>query len=89
MSVKVIAGQVGGVKGPISQPATDPTYLDVGLNAGAQYIHELPDEHAAFMYVYEGSVRVGEGSNAAVVRTGELAVLGQGALVRLAGDAQG
>src|SRR5882724_3393187 len=35
VSVKVIAGEVGAVKGPISQPATDPTYLDVALNAGA------------------------------------------------------
>ena len=51
--------EVGAVKGPICQPATDPTYLDVALDAGAQYVHELPQQHAAFMYVYEGSVRVG------------------------------
>src|SRR5690606_29606458 len=37
--VKVIAGQVGGVTGPISQPATDPTYLDVRLGAGAAFAH--------------------------------------------------
>src|SRR3977135_3912759 len=30
--VKVIAGQVGPVTGPISQPATDPTYLDIALD---------------------------------------------------------
>jgi redox-sensitive bicupin YhaK (pirin superfamily) len=88
VSIKVIAGQVGTVKGPISQPATDPTYLDVALNAGAEYVHALPDQHAAFMYVYEGSVRVGDGAKATSVKTGELVVLGEGATVRLVGESQ-
>jgi len=86
VSVKVIAGEVGAVKGPISQPATDPTYLDVALQAGARYVHELPGQHAAFMYVYEGSVRVAEGARDSVVKAGELAVLSEGTQVRLAGD---
>jgi redox-sensitive bicupin YhaK (pirin superfamily) len=86
VSVKVIAGEVGAVKGPISQPATDPTYLDVALQAGALYVHELPRQHAAFMYVYEGSVRVGAGAAESVVKAGELAVLSEGTEVRLAGD---
>src|SRR3569832_1789528 len=56
--VKVIAGQVGPVKGPIEQPATDPTYLDVGLSAGNAYTHEHPAQHAAFLYVFEGAVQI-------------------------------
>jgi redox-sensitive bicupin YhaK (pirin superfamily) len=86
VSAKVIAGNVGAVKGPISQPATDPTYLDVALQAGAQYVHELPGQHAAFIYVYEGSVRVAAGSKQSIVKTGELAVLSEGTEVGLAGD---
>jgi redox-sensitive bicupin YhaK (pirin superfamily) len=86
VSVKVIAGEVGAVKGPISQPATDPTYLDVALDTGAKYVHELPRQHAAFMYVYEGSVRVVEGAKESVVESGELAVLSEGTEVRLVGD---
>ena len=89
VSVKVIAGQVGAVEGPISQPATDPTYLDVALTAGARFVHELPALHAAFMYVFEGSVRVGEGSGASVVKAGELAVLGTGTSVHFAGESKG
>jgi quercetin 2,3-dioxygenase len=82
VSVKVIAGQVGPVKGPIEQPATDPTYLDVGLSPGAEYSHTLPEQHAAFMYVFEGAVRVGE----TVVNAGQMAVLGDGAETRLTGE---
>jgi redox-sensitive bicupin YhaK (pirin superfamily) len=85
VSVKVIAGQVNGIVGPISQPATDPTYLDLALNAGAQYVHVLPDQHAAFLYVFEGAVRVGS----SVVKAGHLAVLGEGAEVHMIGEAQG
>ncbi len=89
VSVKVIAGRVGSVAGPISQPATDPTYLDVALNAGAQFVHELPVQHAAFMYVFEGAVRVADGAGSTVVKAGELAVLGEGAEVRLTGESTG
>jgi redox-sensitive bicupin YhaK (pirin superfamily) len=88
VAVKVIAGRVGSVDGPISQPATDPTYLDVGLDAGARYVHELPGAHSAFMYVYEGSVRVGNGSKASVVHAGQLAVLSEGTGLELAGEAK-
>jgi quercetin 2,3-dioxygenase len=88
VGIKVIAGQVGSVKGPISQPATDPTYLDVALNGGAEYVHELPGQHAAFMYVYEGSVRVGDVARTSIVRAGELAVLGEGTAVRLVGESK-
>jgi redox-sensitive bicupin YhaK (pirin superfamily) len=87
VSVKVIAGRVGAVEGPVSQPATDPTYLDVALDSGSTYVHELPGQHSAFLFVYEGTARVGDGTRAASVKAGELAVLGEGTQVRLAGDA--
>jgi len=82
VSVKVIAGEVGAVKGPIEQPATDPTYLDVGLIAGTAYTHALPEQHAAFLYVFEGAVRIG--SNA--IKAGEMVVLSEGSEVHLSAD---
>jgi redox-sensitive bicupin YhaK (pirin superfamily) len=85
VSIKVIAGQVGAVRGPIAQPATDPTYLDVGLEAGTEYVHELPNAHAAFMYVYEGAMRAG----AKLVEAGQLAVLSEGTELKLVGEEKG
>jgi redox-sensitive bicupin YhaK (pirin superfamily) len=87
--VKVIAGRVQKIEGPISQPATDPTYLDIGLEAGARYVHELPHQHAAFIFVYEGAVRVGADANATVVRGGELGVLSEGSELSLEGIEDG
>ncbi len=83
--VKVIAGNVAGTQGPISQPATDPTYLDVEVSPGARFTHPLPEGHAAFLYVFEGSVRVGSESEASVVQTRQLAVLSQAGEVRIEG----
>ncbi|MDE2448969.1 MAG: pirin family protein [Gammaproteobacteria bacterium] len=83
--VKVIAGKVADVTGPIAQPATDPTYLDVALEPGATLTQPLAGGHAAFLYVYEGAVRVGAGESAATVASHELAVLTDGDSVQLEG----
>ena len=80
---RVIAGKVAGVAGPILQPATDPTYLDLALEPGAQFEQELPADYAAFLYVFEGEVAVGAESKP--VRTHELAVLSEGERIRLTG----
>ena len=87
--VKVIAGVVGSTAGPISQPATDPTYLDVEVAPGAVFTHRLPEGHAAFLYVFEGSVRVGGESASSVVKSQELAVLSEGPEVRVEGITAG
>jgi redox-sensitive bicupin YhaK (pirin superfamily) len=85
VAVKVIAGQVGEVVGPIQQPATEPTYLDVSLEPGATFEHVLPEEHAAFLYVFEGTLKAG----ASDVKTHELAVLGDGREIKLTGITAG
>jgi quercetin 2,3-dioxygenase len=81
--VKVIAGQVGPVTGPVVQPATDPTYLDVELDPQATFVHSLPQGHAAFVYVFEGEMAIGAGSRATALPQHSLAVLGDGVQVRM------
>jgi redox-sensitive bicupin YhaK (pirin superfamily) len=83
--VKVIAGQVGAVSGAIEQPATQPTYLDIRVEAGTRFEQALPPDHTAFAYVYEGSVAFGEPGVS--VSTQRLAVLGAGDTVRVQGMA--
>jgi redox-sensitive bicupin YhaK (pirin superfamily) len=87
VQVKVIAGRVAGIVGPILQPATDPTYLDLSLAPGAQFTQALPSDYAAFLYVFEGSLRVGDETR--VVGTHELAVLSEGEEIRLTGVTAG
>jgi quercetin 2,3-dioxygenase len=87
--VKVIAGSVAGTRGPILQPATDPTYLDLAVKPEAQFVHALPHDYAAFLYVFEGSVKVGAGAEGRVIQAQELAVLGEGEEVRVEGVTPG
>ncbi|HVH84971.1 MAG TPA: pirin family protein, partial [Steroidobacteraceae bacterium] len=89
VTAKVIAGKVAGVVGPIAQPATDPTYLDLAIAPEATFREPLPAEYAAFLYVYEGTISVGEGADAITVRTHELAVLDEGTEVQLTGVTAG
>ena len=83
VTVKVIAGAVGDVVGPIAQPATDPVYLDVALEAGKAWQYVLPEGHNAFAYVFEGAVTLGDGEDARALETKEMAVLGGGDLLQL------
>jgi len=89
VEVKVIAGSVGEVAGPIVQPATDPLYLDITLSPGTAWDYALPDGHSAFAYAFEGSATVGDGVDARVLERQEMAVLGGGDVLRLAAGAQG
>lgn len=87
--VKVIAGAVGQVVGPIVQPATDPLYLDIALEAGAGWEYALPQGHNAFAYAYEGALTVGEGDATGALASHTLAVLGGGQRLQLRAGAQG
>ena len=75
---KVIAGQVLGVSGPVDPPATEPLLVDLDLAEGAEAELALPAAHAAFVYVYEGSVHIGAKS----LGTAMIGVLSPGDSVR-------
>jgi redox-sensitive bicupin YhaK (pirin superfamily) len=94
VSVKVIAGVVDAadgvaVPGPIVQPATDPLYLDIALDADAAWQYPLPPGHSAFAYVFEGAAMLGEGDEARPLQAQELGVLGGGDLLALRAGAEG
>jgi len=57
--VRVLAGEFNGTRGVIEDPSTEVLYLDVALAAGARFSHPLSTTHNAFVYVFEGSARLG------------------------------
>ncbi len=89
VSVKLIAGRVGEVEGPIVQPATEPLYLDVELAPGAEWDYPLPAGHNSFVYAYEGELTVGREGEARALASQELAILGGGDLLQLTGGSGG
>jgi redox-sensitive bicupin YhaK (pirin superfamily) len=89
VTARVIAGEFAGVKG-----AADTLWpvrlLDVTVAAHAAFEIDVPDDHACFIYVYEGEVSTadGGGNNVAVAR-GSLAVLDGERGVRLQAGHEG
>ncbi len=79
--VRVVAGEAGGVRGPVDGIAIAPRFFDVTLGRGQRLAHALPASHNAFVYVIEGDALVGPDRTHA--GSGDLAVLGagEGALV--------
>jgi quercetin 2,3-dioxygenase len=88
--VKVIAGRFAGTAGAINargELATDPTYLDVALPAGATLLHDLDPAYNAFVYPYEGSVEVGDAH--APLPVHRAGVLGAGERIALRAGSEG
>ncbi len=85
--VRVIAGEHGGVRGPVRDIVAEPTYLDVTLEGGTTFEHPTDRSTTAFAYVFAGVATFGmEGSalgNTSVIR------LGHGDRVRVKAGADG
>ncbi len=60
ITVRVIAGTSNSVKGAVTREITEPLYLDIHIPSGAAFSTALPASHNAFIYVYRGSVKVGD-----------------------------
>jgi quercetin 2,3-dioxygenase len=87
--VRVIAGESGGVPGPVRGIVTDPLYLDVSVPPLRRFEHPVPSGHNAMVYVFEGDGEVGVdgGGRGRRLQTGRLGVLGEGdALAVVAGE---
>jgi redox-sensitive bicupin YhaK (pirin superfamily) len=54
VSVKIIAGEVAGVKGPVGDIVIEPEMLDISVPAGTVYSHHLPAGHTCFAYILAG-----------------------------------
>ena len=85
VSVRVIAGEVDGVKGPVTGVATEPFYFDVRFEGATQLRLPTPESHNVFAYPYQGDIRVG-GEDGTMVRRGDIALLGPGTSIYVASD---
>lgn len=85
VSIRVITGETSqGTKGPVSQPLTEPLYLDVSLEANTSFSEAIPEQHNAFVYGIEGSIRLKteQGETVSVTRD-QLGVLSPGTTIEL------
>lgn len=54
VAIRVVAGTVAGVQGPVRDIVIEPEMLDITVPAGTVFRHALPQGHTAFVYVLSG-----------------------------------
>jgi len=95
--IRVVAGEVDGVGGAVTEIYAEPEYLDVSLPPGAHFVQPVPRGHSAFAYAFRGEGRFGVGGDSvdpgrrggldgALLRAPQLAVFGDGDEVRVEAD---
>jgi len=80
LRIKVIAGEVVGVHGPVEDVVVEPQYLDITLEPGADLEHPTPSGHTVFAYCIDGRGKVGQGGTHELDRR-QLALFTDGASV--------
>jgi redox-sensitive bicupin YhaK (pirin superfamily) len=53
-TIKIISGDVSGVKGPVQDIVIDPEYIDVTVPAGSEFRHPTKQGHTVFAYIIDG-----------------------------------
>ena len=95
--VKVIAGMLtldetttfGPINGQGANLSTDPLYLDLRLHAGEEFSTQIASGHSAFVFVYEGSAKIGTAAAAKPLPRGAAGVLSDGDSVRVEAGTEG
>ncbi len=85
LGVKVIAGCLNGIEGPVRDLVVETEYLDVAVPAGGVFERELPTGNRAFAYVFDGEGRF----ESRHVQDYHLVTLGPGRKVRAEAGAEG
>jgi redox-sensitive bicupin YhaK (pirin superfamily) len=78
VTVKVLAGEVHGTRGPVRDVSTAPAYLDFSIPAGGEIFHPLAPDHHAFVHPYVGAIEVGPPDAPRALAQGQVGVLSAG-----------
>jgi hypothetical protein len=85
--IRVIAGSTLGSKGPVVGIAAEPQYLDVSLDGGSIFSHEIDVEHTVLVYLYQGSIKIGETrADELPLESPSMVVLGEGKLIKVTSE---
>jgi redox-sensitive bicupin YhaK (pirin superfamily) len=79
LKIKVIAGKMDGIQGPVRDLAIDIEYFDIELAPGKAFEHATAKDDTVFAYVVEGAVEV-QGKN---IMQGQCVVFGKGDSVKI------
>jgi hypothetical protein len=64
--ITIIAGKFKDVEGPVSKHNVEPIYFDIELKEGKEFNFELSSTHNSFIYLVEGSIKIGDQVHASI-----------------------
>ena len=64
--ITIIAGKFKDVEGPVIKHNVEPIYFDVELKEGKEFNFELLSTHNSFIYLVEGSIKIGDQAHASI-----------------------
>jgi len=82
IKIRVISGELGGIKGPVRDLVVDIEYLDVTIAPGIEFEHNINKGNKAFAYVIEGS-RYFDSTNKVSIGKEHLIILKDGDNVKI------
>ncbi|MDH3567016.1 MAG: pirin family protein, partial [Desulfobacteraceae bacterium] len=53
-TIKIISGEVSGIKGPVEDIVIDPEFIDVTVPANSEFTHPTKQGHTVFAYIIDG-----------------------------------
>jgi quercetin 2,3-dioxygenase len=71
---RVVAGELAGIRGPVTEIAADPIYLEISLQAGSSFQLPVSAKHTVLAYIFEGRGLF----NSREVEAVQMAVFGEG-----------
>jgi redox-sensitive bicupin YhaK (pirin superfamily) len=81
ITIRVIAGEAGGITGPVTDISAEPCYLDVSLAPGSSFTHPVTRGHNAFAYLFDGEARFGDDDGEPMRTAPRLVIFEDGDLV--------
>ena len=68
MKIRVVAGEINEVIGPVTQIAAKPFYADITLEPGVSFSKVIPFKHSLLAYVFEGKGIFGQGTQVDAIK---------------------
>lgn len=84
-TVRLVAGQLDHVTGPVTEIAASPLYLEVSLSPGSSFVIPVSRGHTVLAYVFKGAGRFGAGGE--LVEAVRMVVFGDGDQIEVQSEA--
>jgi redox-sensitive bicupin YhaK (pirin superfamily) len=83
VQVRVVAGEYQGIRGPVTEIAAQPLYMDIRLQPGVPFQVSIPTEHTAIAYIFEGEAFFGGQGEETLIQSVRMGVFSEGDLLHV------